>query len=151
MQSASQKEISGFTEKIREYGNPFFEISDKLIVLDSRICVVENCVKMLRDTETIGKRKYANLKRDIFQNNRDIQSLIKGNKILIFQFHTTKKNPATAKKLEGLKIDVSLLSRLYVAKQLREGDIVIFLSHENQLHPPYVSDQGTLRSSLIKV
>ena len=30
-------------------------MNDKLIVLDSRICVAENCVEMMRDIETIYK------------------------------------------------------------------------------------------------
>ena len=66
MQSAFQKEISSLTEKIPEYGNSSFEISDELIVLNSRICVAENCVKIMRDIETIRKRQYANFKRDLF-------------------------------------------------------------------------------------
>ena len=101
MQSAFQKEISSLIEKIREYGNPFFEISDELIVLDSCICVAKNCVNMMRDIETIGKRQYDNFKRDIFQSDKDIQIPIKRNKIPIFQFHTTKKKSATAKNLKG--------------------------------------------------
>ena len=55
MQGAFQKEISCLTEKIREYRNSFFEINDGLIVLDSRICVVKNCVKLIRDIEIIRK------------------------------------------------------------------------------------------------
>ena len=56
MQSAFQKEISSLTEKIPGYGNSSFEISDELIVLNSCICVAENCVKIMRDIETIRKR-----------------------------------------------------------------------------------------------
>ena len=126
-----QKEISSLTEKIREYENPFFEISGELIVLDSRSFVVESCVKMMRDIETIGKRQYANFKKNIFENNKDIQSPTKGNKIPIFQFHTTKDKSTTPKKLERLKNDVSLLSRLKVANQLQEGDTAIFFSLDN--------------------
>lgn len=55
MQGAFQKEISCLTEKIRECRNSFFEINDGLIVLDSRICVVKNCVKLIRDIEIIRK------------------------------------------------------------------------------------------------
>ena len=35
----------------------------------------------------------------------------------------------------------------YVTNQLREGDMAVFFGHENQLHPPFLSDQGILRSS----
>ena len=55
---------------------------------------------MMRDIEAIGKRQYVNFKKDIFQNDKDIQSPIKQNKISIFQFHAANKKSATAKKLE---------------------------------------------------
>ena len=116
-------------------------------MLGSRICVAENCVKMMRDIKTIGKRQYANFKRDIFQNVKDIQSPIKQNKIPICHFRTTKKISTTAKKLRGLKNEVSLHSRLYVANQLRIRDIVKCFSHGNQLYPPSITDQGILRYS----
>lgn len=74
MQSAFLKEISILIEKRHEYRNPFVEISDERIVLDSRICVAENCVKMMRNIE----------KRGILQNEKDIQSLIKQMKIFYF-------------------------------------------------------------------
>lgn len=82
-------------------------------MLDSCICVAENCVKicvkMIWDTEIIGIRQYANFKRNIFQDDKDIRSPIKQNKTPIFQFHTTTKKSATAKKFEELKDDVSLV------------------------------------------
>ena len=40
-----------------------------------------------------------------------------------------------------------MFSHLCVANQLREWDMVIFSSNENQLHSSFLSDQGILRSS----
>ena len=45
-----------------------------------------------------------------------------------------------------LKSDVSLFGRLYIANQLRDGDPTIFFSHENQLYPPLLSEDGTIRT-----
>ena len=101
MQSAFQKEFSSLTGKIREYENPFFEISDKLMVLDSRICVAESCVKMMRDIERIGKRQYASFKRDIFQNDKDIQSPIKRIKFVFFSSMQPRRNQQLQKSLKG--------------------------------------------------
>ena len=92
------------TGKIREYGNPFLEISDKLIVLDSRICVAESCVKMMRDIASIGKRQYASFKRDIFQNDKDIQSPIKGIKFVFFSSMQPRRNQQLQKSLKGWKV-----------------------------------------------
>ena len=70
--SAFQKEVSNLTEKICEYRNPFFEISDEPMVLDLRICAAEKCVKTMRDiVESIEKRLYAKFKRYIFQNYKN--------------------------------------------------------------------------------
>ena len=63
-------------------------------------------------------------------------------KIPNFQFHTIKEKSAIAKKFEWLKNDVNLFSRLYVANQLREGDM-------GTKYPPFISDQGILRSSKV--
>ena len=88
-----------------KHGNTFYEIRDELIMLNSHIFVAQ----------------YANFKRDVFQNDKDIQSPIKQNKIPIFKFHRTKKEKsATAKKLKRLKNDVCLCSCLIVAHHLRE-------------------------------
>ena len=96
--------------------------------------------------------QYANFKRDVFQNDKDIQSPIKQNKIPIFKFHRTKEKSATAKKLKRLKNDVCLCSCLIVAHHLRERDTTIFFSHENQLYRPSMYDQGiqTKKFNIIK-
>ena len=57
IQNDFQKEISSVTEKNYEYGNPFYESTDELIVLDSHICVTENFAKMMRDIQNIGKKQ----------------------------------------------------------------------------------------------
>ena len=47
-----------------------------------------------------------------------------------------------------------MFGRLFIANQLRDGDPDVFFSHENQLHPPSLSDHGKIRackkSDLIK-
>ena len=47
----------------------------------------------------------------------------------------------------GLKNDVSLCSHLSVADNLQEGDLAILCSHEKQMHPASLRDQGILKSS----
>ena len=71
--------------------NPFFVISNELIVLDSNICVAEIFLKMIRDIEAIGKRQQVTFKRHVFQIDNGVQSPIKRTEIPVFQFHTTNK------------------------------------------------------------
>ena len=48
-------------------------------------------------------------------------------------------------QLAAVKSDCSLLSRLYIACQSRDGDLDQFFSHENQAAPPALSTGGKLR------
>ncbi|MCP4482269.1 MAG: hypothetical protein GY817_05750 [bacterium] len=41
---------------------------------------------------------------------------------------------------------MAIFGCLYIANQKRDGDPEIFLRHENQLHPPSLSDHGTLKA-----
>jgi len=40
--------------------------------------------------------------------------------------------------------DCNLFSRLFIACQVRNGDLDVFFQHEHQLYPPSTSDNGTL-------
>ena len=44
-----------------------------------------------------------------------------------------------------IKSDRNLFSRLYIASQVRDGNLEEFFAHENQSCPPSLSDRGKLR------
>ena len=46
--------------------------------------------------------------------------------------------------MDSLKSDVELFSRLYISCQIRDGNLEEFFRHENQAHPPVLSDCGKL-------
>ena len=71
MQSAFQNEISSLKEKIPEYGNSSFDISDELIVLNSRICVAENCVKIMRALKLLERDSMLISREIYFQNDEN--------------------------------------------------------------------------------
>ena len=56
--------------------------------------------------------------------------------------------------MSDLRDDVALLGRLFIVNQVSNGDSDVFFCHENQLHPPSLSDHGRIRackkSDLIK-
>ena len=62
-------------------------------------------------------------------------------------FILKKRNTVSEKqeKLMNAKINVALFSRLFIACQLREGDLETFFQHENQAFPPSLSENGHLR------
>ncbi len=48
-------------------------------------------------------------------------------------------------KITEPKSDCALFSRLYIARQTREGDIQEFFNHENQKYSPSLSSSGKLK------
>ena len=52
------------------------------------------------------------------------------------------KEATSTKMVASLKSNVLLCSRMFIANQLRQGDLAEFLSHENQSYPPSLSDYG---------
>ena len=65
------------------------------------------------------------------------------------------KKDITGKQIASLKSNVALCSRMFIAHQQRQGDLADFFNHENQPHPPSISDYGQLysgtKSDLLKL
>lgn len=61
----------------------------------------------------------------------------------LFWTQEKEKNPKNF-KLAGFRNDLSLFGSLYIANQWRDGDPVVFFSHENQLYPPSLPDHGKI-------
>ena len=71
----------------------------------------------------------------------------------ISNFFRTIKSRCSSKKQEKLTIaknNVALFSRMYISCQTREGVLKNFLSHENQMSPPSLSENGHLRPAKSK-
>ena len=73
---------------------------------------------------------------------------IKKNNLLLF----SKKNAKSerTKPLQETKDQLHLFSQLYVATQVRGGDMDEFFNHETLAHPPSLSKYGQLRSGEIE-
>ena len=54
-------------------------------------------------------------------------------------------NKTSSATSDSLKSDCQLFSRLYIACQLRDGDLQHFFAHENQPEHPSLTTQGKLR------
>jgi hypothetical protein len=145
IQNTFENEVINLTKTFREYGNPFLDIGQDIIVLHTRDCLDELSVKSLKTIENAGKKLYEEYQTNLHKDGKSIHNPITRNKLPLFK-KTVKNKTTSSKKIEVLKNDVELFGRLYIANQLREGDPSIFFSHENQLHPPSLSDGGKLRS-----
>ena len=77
--------------------------------------------------------------------SKSIHTPITKNKLSLFSTRKSKSS-SKAKQLADLRSNAALFGRLYIANQKREGDPDVFFRHENQLHPPSLSDHGVLRA-----
>ena len=77
-----------------------------------------------------------------------VSDTIKKNNLSIFSNSTPKKTTKIHQKLQSVKANVGIFSRLFIACQTRNGDLIkYFHAHENQAAPPSLSENGLLRLS----
>lgn len=131
-------------DAINAYGNPFCENSSEMIILNTRDCASKEVVATIKSLESVGNEMYIAFKKDVFEDQtKKIHDTIKKHHPILFKTPKTKKT-VKSKQLAGLKNDVALFGRLYIAHQQRSGNIELFFRHENQLFPPSLSDHGEL-------
>src|SRR5258705_211112 len=120
-------------------GNPFSENSNDFIVLDSRNIADAAVADTVRQLEKLGLEQY-----EIYVNERLVNKItpiagsMKRNNL-----HMFSRPPVRAKSNKqlqsSLKNDCTLFSRLFIASQIRNGDLDEFFRHENQAYPPSLS------------
>ena len=136
------KEVKSLVESIEHFGNPFSETSSDLLVLHSQECVNEDVIRSIYSLESIGKEQYKKFHEEVFEKQtKTISDTIKKNKLILFKT-SNKMKPTKSSQIQGLKNDVLLFGRLYIANQQCEGDPATFFPHENQAFPPSLSENG---------
>lgn len=150
VQKAFVKQTDSLIQVIREYGNPFQDDCPELLVLNTRDCADESVIHTVRHIREIGCEQYSTFQQEVFVNReKAIHDSIKKNSLPLFKT-VTKPRGKDKKKMTALRNDVNLFGRLYIANQQRYGDLSVFFSHENQLFPPSLSDDGKLRTPTSK-
>ena len=128
-------EVRALTESFEELGNPFLEESRELIALHSKR-VSES--KTLNEYKQKGQEQFESFR----QNQENFYAPIKKHNFTIFASHNTKlQKKSTGKQA---KKDCSLFSSLFIICQTRQLDLNTFFKHENQSHPPSISNDGEL-------
>ena len=102
---------------IGEYGNPFLETSSDILVLDTRDIVEKSGVYNVYRMESQG-----------------------------YTLHPHKRQRTTSSGIvSSLKSNRNFFSRLFVASQLRDGNLNDYFSHKYQPCPPSLSARGKLK------
>jgi len=96
----------------------------------------------LRQIKSFEQKQY-----DIYVNERlvnqtkPITDPIKRNNLPLFSRLPVREKTRAYIQLSSLNNDCSLLSRLYIASQIRRDDLDQFFQHENQAYPPAFTSQ----------
>ena len=140
-------QVLNLVKIISDFGNPFLEQSQDLLVLDTRNVMPENAINTVNNIENIGM----NLFRQYFEHrltsrNKSLFDPISKNKLPIFSRATTKIISKDNSEVVSLKKNCQLFSQLYISCQVRDGNLEEFFHHENQTFPPALSKDGTARS-----
>ena len=146
VQKAFLQDVIALKATFDEYGNPFLESSSDLLVLDTRDITDETVVDAVNNVEELGLEQYNTfVKERLVERTKQLSDTIKKNMLCLF--HTPKRRQKTKAQeaMAEIKNDRNLFSRLYVACQVRDGNLEEFFSYENQSCPPSLSDRGKLR------
>ena len=125
-------------------GNPFSENSSDL-VLDSRNIADTAVADMVRQIEKLGLNFFETfVKERLVSQTISIADPVKRNKLHLFSRPPVIEKSSKQLQLSSLKNNCSLFSRLYIASQIRNGDLDEFFQDENQASSPSLSQMGVL-------
>ena len=140
------RDVKALCGAMEEMGNPFTENTSDLLVLDSRNIADAAVVDVVQQIEKLGLNQYEAYVEDrLVKQCIPISNPIKRNNLHLFSRPPVKRKSNKQLQLSALKNNCSLFSRLYIASQVRNGDLDEFFQHENQPCPPSLSQMGVLR------
>ena len=146
VQATFAKHVKALTGVLEKLGNPFVEESNDLMRIDTRDIADEVTVQCIKQAEKLGEDQYATfIKERLVGDQKHHQDPIKRNKLALFSRPPVKEVSKSKLQVASLKSNCHLFSRLYIACQVRDGNIDKFFEHENQACPPSLSLQGKLR------
>ncbi|ELU07992.1 hypothetical protein CAPTEDRAFT_216620 [Capitella teleta] len=139
-------EVKALTSVLMEIGNPFNEDTEDLFVLDTKEIVVLS--ETVKNIGTLGKQQYLTFVKERFEERtKAITDVIPKNKLKLFSRPAAPTPSKHKMQLDMLKRDCGLFSRLYVACQIRDGNLDEFFAHEIQASPPSLAQGGQMRAT----
>jgi len=141
-QIAFIKQISSLVSTIENMGNPFLDGGNELYALDTHnVCDIS----VVKTVETVGCEQFNTFVQDrLIACTTAINSTLPRNKLPLFKTVASKPRKRAVSKLQLLRNDCSIYSKLYIACQTTSGDLDMFFEHENQPSLPSLSSDGNL-------
>ena len=147
-QKRFKQDVDKLSDEISQLGNPFSCANDskELIQLGTKDVMGDDAIKKVMEIKELGKKQYEEFRNTrIFTQKNPIDTPIRKNKILIFKTPCMKGKSSKAETKE-LKLHIRLFSQMYIATQVRGGDLEQFFRHETLPFPPALSKNGQMRS-----
>ena len=147
VQKAFAKDVQNLIGVIEEMGNPFYEDSADLLVLDTKEIVPKCVVEAVSGAKAKGQSMYDKyVEERLDKRSKPITDTIKRCNLPLFGTPEKRQSSKTSNQVADLKSVCRLFSRLYIACQAREGNLEEFFKHENSPSPPALSCNGKMRS-----
>lgn len=100
----------------------------------------------MRQIEKTGMKQCGTfLKERLIERKTPLREPITRNKLSFFETPAKKKSSKAQQQLSSMKSDCPLFSCVFIACQIRNGDLNEFIKHENQACPPSIAEDGHLR------
>ena len=145
-QAAFFREVNSLLTAFEELGNPFMEETVDLFAIDTKNICSPEAVSALRAVENAGLDQYRTFVEErLVKKSKPLNDPISKNMFSIFNLPNTNRKRLVNNKLVSATNDHQLFSRLYIACQMRDGDLDSFFQHENQSFPPAISENGEIR------
>ena len=123
VQKAFERDVASLVSTKEEMGNPFTEDSSDLLTLDSRDIADAAVIDTVRQIERLGEQYGAYVRERLVSQTKPISDPIKNNNLPLFSRPPVREKTKSQLQVTSLMIDYSLFSRLYIASQLRNGNL----------------------------
>jgi len=146
VQRAFLRDVSALKATFDEFGNPFSESSSDLLVLDTKDVVDKEVIDTLYKIKQLGFQQHNTfVKERLVERVKPLDDATSKNMFCLFSTPKKCQKTKAQELMAEMKSNRNLFSRLYVACQVRDGNLEEFFCHENQSCPPSLSDRGILR------
>ena len=146
VQNAFSKDVLNTVSSYEELGNPFLEEGENLMAIHTKDIMDDAVVRTVCNARKIGEEQFnLFIKERFVDRSKPVTYPLKKNNLPTLSTPNKKIVSKDKAKVEVLKEDCSLFSRLYIACQIRDGNLEDFFKYENQTWPPSLSQLGQLR------
>ena len=133
-------------EVFKELGNPFEELEDGLVNIATKHVLNEVASESVRVAKDKGQQQSKEFKENcLVSGTKSLYCNIPKNRLALFRQKNAISTSKQKQQLVSLKSDCRLYASLYVACQVRKGNLDDFFLHENHSYPISISEYGKLR------